>query len=54
MTKTIPRIFPDINLFSTTANEIKTVIHLSKKMYAVMMEYQQNNSKLAQNVLIFL
>jgi hypothetical protein len=30
MTKTIPRIFPDINLLPTAANEIKDTKHIYK------------------------
>jgi hypothetical protein len=46
LTKTIHRTFPDINLLHTTANEIKNIINSLKSTHVVMMEYQQNYSKL--------
>jgi hypothetical protein len=55
MAKTIPRMFPDINLLPTTANEIKkNIIFSSQKTHVVTMEYHKNCSKLAQTILVFL
>jgi hypothetical protein len=55
MTKTIPRTFPDINILPTMANKIKNIISsLKLKTHAVMMEYRQNYSKLAEIILVFL
>lgn len=55
MIKTILRTLPELHQLPTAANKInKNIIILSQETHAVMMECQQNCSKVTHSILVFL